>query len=370
MLSLKKKPVQDEHPCIDPSVEHPLYTEQIEQALALCADDSGPQHVKLILEWNTKNNIMQDDSDQIEEHASVKQLKNNLELNETVTFEKCYDLYTREEVLGVEDSWHCPNCNKKREVVKKLGLWSLPDILVIHLKRFRQQSKQRSISKLTMLVDFPLYGFDMTPHLAHNGIQNHKSVSKTPLNVYNWSPPWKESNNRIRQPPNISKYDENVYDLYAICNHHGSDLQWGHYTAYCRNPYNCQWYCFDDTRVEEVNITNLVTSSAYILFYQKRGLANSSTGSSSAASTSSSGSGLDQRVSRMQPFHYNGKINNNSNDDKNKKFSDLKDKQENAVEEKNKNNFDKGKNNSPVQPTKVNTATETEDNGSEESVSS
>jgi hypothetical protein len=47
-------------------------------------------------------------------------------------------LYTRAEVLGAEDAWHCPNCNRKQEVVKKLGLWSLPDILVIHLKRFRQ----------------------------------------------------------------------------------------------------------------------------------------------------------------------------------------------------------------------------------------
>lgn len=53
---------------------------------------------------------------------------------------KClsFQLYTRAEVLGAEDAWHCPNCNRKQEVVKKLGLWSLPDILVIHLKRFRQ----------------------------------------------------------------------------------------------------------------------------------------------------------------------------------------------------------------------------------------
>jgi ubiquitin C-terminal hydrolase len=49
-----------------------------------------------------------------------------------------FQLYTRAEVLGAEDAWHCPNCNRKQEVVKKLGLWSLPDILVIHLKRFRQ----------------------------------------------------------------------------------------------------------------------------------------------------------------------------------------------------------------------------------------
>lgn len=56
-------------------------------------------------------------------------------------------LYTRAEVLGAENAWHCPNCNLKQEVEKKLGLWSLPDILVIHLKRFRQSgAKHNQIS--------------------------------------------------------------------------------------------------------------------------------------------------------------------------------------------------------------------------------
>ena len=347
-------PIQDEHPCIDPCVEHPLYTEQIEQALALCADDSGPQHVKLILEWDdaTKCNIIQDDSDQIEEHASVKQLKTNSELGGAVTLEECFDLYTRAEILGAEDAWHCPYCNKKQEVVKKLGLWSLPDILVIHLKRFRQQSKQRSTSKLTMLVDFPLYGFDMTPHLAHNGVQAHNNVAS--LGGLGWSP-WKKP--RPRQQ-NIPKYDENVYDLYAICNHHGQDLQGGHYTAFCRNPYDTQWYCFDDTRVEAVNDTNLITNSAYMLFYQRRGLTNNS-GNSSAASTSSAGSGLDHWVSKMPPFYFNNKTSSITNNNQSKSQEVLS--QEKIVEEKNMTNFNRGcRNYATLQPKKRNVATETD----------
>ncbi|XP_034939883.1 ubiquitin carboxyl-terminal hydrolase 31-like [Chelonus insularis] len=347
-------PIQDEHPCIDPCVEHPLYTEQIEQALALCADDSGPQHVKLILEWDeaTKVNIIQDDTDQIEEHASVKQLKSNSELGGAVTLEECFDLYTREEVLGAEDAWHCPYCNRKQEVVKKLGLWSLPDILVIHLKRFRQQSKQQSTSKLTMLVDFPLYGFDMTPHLAHGGVQNHTNVAT--LGSLGWSP-WKKP--RPRQH-NIPKYDENVYDLYAICNHHGQDLQGGHYTAFCRNPYDSQWYCFDDTRVEGVTETSLVTNAAYMLFYQRR--SNNSTGNSSAASTSSTGSGLDHWVSRMPPFYFNNKNSSNFSNNKQSKSQEVL-CQEKIVEEKNIHNFNRGcRNYATLQPTKRNVATEIE----------
>lgn len=68
----------------------------------------------------------------------MKQLKSEAEQGDSVTLEECFELYTRAEVLGAEDKWHCPFCNRKQEVIKKLGLWSLPDILVIHLKRFRQ----------------------------------------------------------------------------------------------------------------------------------------------------------------------------------------------------------------------------------------
>lgn len=320
-------PIQDEHPCISPAVEHPLYTEPIEQALALCADDSGPAHVKLILEWDedTKQKIIHDDNDQIEEHASAKQVKINSDSSSSVTLEKCFELYTKEEVLGVEDAWHCPHCNKKREVVKKLGLWSLPDILVIHMKRFRQQSKQLSTSKLTMLVDFPLYGFDMTPHLAHAGIQqqqNYHGLGQTTLNAGNGWVPWKKP--RIKQTSVIEKSDrtnDNLYDLYAICNHIGPDLQGGHYTAFCKNPYDSQWYCFDDTRVEVIDPTSLVTSAAYMLFYQRRGLFSRSI-SSSAASTSSSVSGLDHWVLRMPPFY----SNNNDNSKEIERISENNDK--------------------------------------------
>lgn len=47
-------------------------------------------------------------------------------------------LYTQAEQLGPENAWHCPSCNRKQEVVKRLALWSSPDILIVHLKRFKQ----------------------------------------------------------------------------------------------------------------------------------------------------------------------------------------------------------------------------------------
>ena len=56
-----------------------------------------------------------------------------------------------------------------------MGLWSVPDVLVIHLKRFRQTSGS-STNKVTTLVDFPLENFDMTPNMAKEQGRNTKAI--------------------------------------------------------------------------------------------------------------------------------------------------------------------------------------------------
>lgn len=40
---------------------------------------------------------------------------------------------------------------------------------------------------------------------------------------------------------------DNMYALYAVCNHLGTMTR-GHYTAFCRNPMDGQWYMFDDNK--------------------------------------------------------------------------------------------------------------------------
>lgn len=70
----------------------------------------------------------------------------------------------------------------------------------------------RQPTKLSVLVDFPLYSFDMTPHLA---IGRDVRVPLKPL-----------ASRRLS-----SLQDRNLYDLYAVCNHHGSDPHSGHYTG-------------------------------------------------------------------------------------------------------------------------------------------
>lgn len=179
---------------------------------------------------------------------------------------------------------------------------------VIKLFTYRHTLRGPNSTKLTTMVEFPVYGFDMTPHLAskHNTALSHSNIpndQQNPviMNGGSWSP-WK----RPRKP---SACSGNTYDLYAVCYHHGTDLETGHYTAACRNPYDNQWYLYDDAKVsnlsKEANDISsvLVNNSAYILFYQKRNGIYVSSNSSSAASTSSVGSsGGDHWVAKMPKF--------------------------------------------------------------------
>ncbi|XP_061377181.1 ubiquitin carboxyl-terminal hydrolase 31 [Danaus plexippus] len=237
---------------LQPELPHPLFALDVEQAL--CAHDKYP-HLRLELLWDPahRDSIIRESSESCEVHVSAVQPG-------PLTLHACLQHYTRAEQLAQEDAWRCPQCQRYMPVVKTLGLWSLPDVLVIHLKRFRQQAKCRTSTKLTTMVEFPINDFDMTPHLVRRNQGNVESPghSRSPRRRHSKTP----------------ATHENIYDLYAICYHHGDDLETGHYTAACRNPYDRHWYKFDDSKVTRVDDENkyseLVNNSAYMLFYRRK----------------------------------------------------------------------------------------------------
>lgn len=55
--------------------------------------------------------------------------------------------FLQPEQLDAEDSWYCGRCKAHVQADKKLDLWSLPDTLVVHLKRF---SYSRSAARCTL----------------------------------------------------------------------------------------------------------------------------------------------------------------------------------------------------------------------------
>ena len=59
------------------------------------------------------------------------------------------------------------------------------------------------------------------------------------------------------------------YDLYAVSNHFGS-LNGGHYTATCLNEVTGHWYSYNDSSVSNKHENEVVSNSAYLLFYRRR----------------------------------------------------------------------------------------------------
>ncbi|XP_042476652.1 ubiquitin carboxyl-terminal hydrolase 8-like isoform X1 [Macadamia integrifolia] len=149
---------------------------------------------------------------------------------ESVSLYACLEAFLKEEPLGPEDMWYCPGCKKHRQASKKLDLWRLPEILVIHLKRFSYSRFMKN--KLETFVDFPIHGLDLSTYIAHNNSQlSHR------------------------------------YMLYAISNHFGG-MGGGHYTAFVHHG-GTQWYDFDDSHVFPVSEDKIKTSAAYVLFYMR-----------------------------------------------------------------------------------------------------
>ncbi|KFZ58948.1 Ubiquitin carboxyl-terminal hydrolase 31, partial [Podiceps cristatus] len=264
-----------------PQEERPLCHPTVERALKSCGQ-GGTAHVKLVVEWDkeTKDYLfVNTEEEYIPDSESVRQQRELHHQPQICTLSQCFQLYTKEEQLAPDDAWRCPHCKQLQQGSITLSLWTLPDVLIIHLKRFRQEGDRRM--KLQNMVKFPLSGLDMTPHVVK------RSQSSWSLPSH-WSP-WRRPYGLGRDP------EDYIYDLYAVCNHHGT-MQGGHYTgkypamvSYCKNSVDGQWYCFDDSDVQQLSENEVCKQTAYILFYQRRtAIPSWSANSSVAGSTSSS----------------------------------------------------------------------------------
>lgn len=142
----------------------------------------------------------------------------------------CFNLYVQGETLDGDNMVTNETNNKKVVVIKNLVFWSLPNILVIDIKRFNYYNYSK---KNQVLVDFPLTELDLSPYV-------------TGYNKYSY-----------------------IYDLYGVCNHSGSTMG-GHYTSFVKNA-NGKWYHFNDTHVSEVtDASDIISPKAYCFFYRKK----------------------------------------------------------------------------------------------------
>lgn len=226
------------------------------------------------------------------EHASGKR-KGKMQLS----IEDCLNEFTREEQLGEEDLWYCPDCKAFQQATKKFDLWKVPDILVVHLKRFSAGRGLRD--KIDTVVDFPIEGLDLTDRVeGAKAVQELKAQGKRDAYSQDAGPKPTDGGNDAASdgsssPSHHLPADEDpmsasvlsaiseanddavatdapIYDLFAVDDHYGG-LGGGHYTSYARNADDGRWYKFDDTRVSSLRDPEEVKGpAAYLLFYRRR----------------------------------------------------------------------------------------------------
>jgi len=173
------------------------------------------------------------------ENSKVYAIQINSEISRNICTEyefnqkvKCISM---SEKLSENDPWYCNKCKKHQLATKKFDLWKLPDVLIIHLKRFSYTQYHRE--KINSKIHFPLTDLQLSDFCTN--------------------PEMKDSN----------------YDLFAVSNHMGG-LGGGHYTAYAKNFLDKKWYELNDSRVSPIDEdrveSRIISSSAYVLFYGRK----------------------------------------------------------------------------------------------------
>lgn len=157
---------------------------------------------------------------------ALEMANNSKGIKKVITIEDCLAEFTKEERLGEDDTWYCPDCKKHQQATKKVEIWKVPDVLVFALKRF--SSSRSSRDKIDDLVDFPVDGFNLAPYVEGDKVERRLAVAAA-----------EESGAVVGEPESL------IYDLYAVDNHYGG-LGGGHYTAYAKNHETGKWYDFDD----------------------------------------------------------------------------------------------------------------------------
>uniref|UniRef100_A0A8K9V8T1 Ubiquitin carboxyl-terminal hydrolase 8 n=1 Tax=Oncorhynchus mykiss TaxID=8022 RepID=A0A8K9V8T1_ONCMY len=139
------------------------------------------------------------------------------------SLQDCLKLFSKEEKMTDQNKVFCRHCKALRDSVKKLEIWKVPPIILVHLKRFSYEGRWKQ--KLQTTVDFPLENLDLSQYVIGPRLGLKR------------------------------------YNLFGVSNHYGG-LDGGHYTAYCKNAMKQRWYKFDDHEVSEISTSTVKSSAA------------------------------------------------------------------------------------------------------------
>lgn len=146
----------------------------------------------------------------------------------------CLRKYCAPEYLTGKDKYFCEHCKRKTEAEKRIALKEPPEVLVVHIKRFRYDASWFNGTKNSRVVTFPV-------------------TRNLDLSTY------------MDGPASGSA----EYRLVGLIQHIGS-MGGGHYIAYCQHKRKPQeWWEFDDAQVNSVSPEQVERAEPYVLFYQR-----------------------------------------------------------------------------------------------------
>ncbi|XP_052348333.1 ubiquitin carboxyl-terminal hydrolase 44-like [Oncorhynchus keta] len=154
----------------------------------------------------------------------------------------------------------CDQCNSKRrrfsskpviltEAQKQLMVHKLPQVLRLHLKRFRWSGRNHR-EKIGVHVSFDQL-LNMEPYCCRD-------------------PSPKSSPYSSPAPAGSPTPKHFLYELSAVVMHHGKGFGSGHYTAYCYNKEGRFWVHCNDSKLNVCSVEEVCGAQAYILFYTQR----------------------------------------------------------------------------------------------------
>ena len=159
------------------------------------------------------------------------------ETDKDCTLYKCFDYLIKPQKLDNKNKMKCDLCYRKNKASKNLSIWRPPKILVIHIKRFKKDMYGNVSQKLNNKIIFPILNLNIKKYISESSPYKH-----------------------------LSKYN-----LFGINNHHGYNINFGHYTSIVKNRFDNKWYLFNDSsNLRQINdLKELQNNNAYLLFYYR-----------------------------------------------------------------------------------------------------
>ena len=157
--------------------------------------------------------------------------------------------FVKGEMLEGDNAYFCEKCSVKRNTVKRMCIKSLPQTLVIQLKRFHYDWETNRALKFDDYFEFP-WTLDMGPYTTE-GITAQEDRDKFQSKL---SP-------GLRLNASLKEVSY-IYDLVGVVVHSGQASA-GHYYSFIKerrgnsvtNANKNKWFKFNDTNVEEFEMT-------------------------------------------------------------------------------------------------------------------